>query len=230
MLTKNPFLPFCTSIILLSAPAITAQESFRYREFQLGSDLATVAKLAATTPAAARVVHARPSAIKELEWRPRYSSGSAATETDPVDLVVFKFYDDQLYAVVVDYDRRRTAGLTVPDMIDAISAIYGPVTALPSRQIGLPAEPYSIPDTPVALWGGSEYTVSLLRVAYPESFRMVITSVGLENLARRARAASVRQDADEAPQREIARQQKAADASVAAQEKARRENRAVFKP
>ena len=145
--------------------------------------------------------------------------------------MLFRFYDDQLFKVIVDYDRRRTEGMTAADMIEAISATYGPVTQVPSRQIG-PATTvqYAFPDTPLAVWGNTEYSLTLLRVAYPASFRLVIASTRLEELARAASVAAVRLDAAEAPQRERERQQREADASSAAQQKAKTENKAQFKP
>lgn len=57
-----------------------------------------------------------------------------------------------------------------------------------------------------------------------------MTSTRLDTLARRATATAVQLDAAEAPQREIARQKKETDDSVAAQEKAKTENKALFKP
>ncbi len=55
-------------------------------------------------------------------------------------------------------------------------------------------------------------------------------STRLENLARTASAAAVRLDKDEAPQREIDRQKNEASDLAAAQEKAKTENKAQFKP
>ena len=230
MVINNRVLFHCTCIVLLSAFTIAAQETFRYREFQLGSDLATIGKLTEMAPSAAKIIHARPAVIKELEWRPRYASRGEAALTDPVDLMVFRFYEDQLCTIIVDYDRRRTQGMTAADMIAAITAIYGPTSRLASRPIGVQTRDYGFPDTPVAIWGDTEYSVTLLRVAYPEAFRLVVTLTRLENLARRDSAAAVRLDAAEAPQREIARQKKEADDSLAAQEKAKTENKALFRP
>jgi hypothetical protein len=72
--------------------------------------------------------------------------------------------------------------------------------------------------------------VILLRVAYPAAFRLVVTSTALENLARRDSAVATQIDAAEAPQREIARKKKEAEDSLAAQEKAKTENKALFRP
>ena len=52
----------------------------------------------------------------------------------------------------------------------------------------------------------------------------------LDDLARTASVAAVRLDVAEAPQRERDRQKKEADASAVAQEKAKTENKAQFKP
>jgi len=115
-------------------------------------------------------------------------------------------------------------------MIAAVSAIYGPVSQVPSRRLGTPTVQYGFPDTPLAVWGSAEYSVTLLRVTYPESFRLVVASTRLENLARTASAAAVRLDKEEAPQREIDRQKNEASDLAAAQEKAKAENKAQFKP
>ena len=210
---------------------IAAQEPARYREFLLGSDLVTVAKLAGAAPTSAKVIHVRPALMQELEWRPRYYSGGASPlTTDPVDVMHFKFYDNQLFMVVADYDRRRTEGMSAADMIAAISETYGPVSQVPSRPLGTPTVQYGFPDTPLAVWATAESTVTLLRVTYPASFRLVVALTRLENLARTATASAVRLDAEEAPEREIARLKKQATDAAAAQDKAKTENKAQFKP
>ena len=220
----------CTCLVLLFAFTIAAQEPFRYREFQLGSDLATIVKLTGANPQAAKVIHARPAVIKELEWRPRYYPRGESPQTDPVDVMVFRFYEDQLFTVTVDYDRRRTEGMTAEDLIAAITAIYGPPSRLSAQPIGPPTSKYGFPDTPLAIWGDAEYSVTLLRVAYPQAFRLIVTLPRLDNLARSASVIAMKLDADEAPQREIERQKKEAEDSLAAQEKAKAENKAVFRP
>ena len=217
-------------LLLVSVHGLSAQDAFRYREFQLGSDVASVAKLAGTPPAGARVIHARPAMMQDLEWRPRYYAGGPSPVTDPVDKMLFRFYEDQLFMVVVDYDRRRTEGMSPADLIAAVSETYGPVTQVQSRSMGTPTGLYAFPDTTLAVWGTAEHSVTLLRVAYPESFRLVVALTRLEELARTASTAAVRLDKDEAPQRELDRQKKEANDSAAAQEKAKTENKAKFRP
>ncbi|HUP38847.1 MAG TPA: hypothetical protein VM115_01910 [Vicinamibacterales bacterium] len=219
------------AVTVSGVQAVAAQDVVRYRDFVMGADVATVSKVAGIAPSGAKVVHSRPAVIQELEWRPRYYSGGAAPLTDPVDLMSFKFYDDQLFMVIADYDRRRTEGMSTEDMIAAISQTYGqPVSQLGSRPFGTPTVQYGFPDTPLAAWGTDAYSVTLLRVAYPAAFRLVVAHTRLDALARTAIAAAVRQDTAEAPQRELDRQKKeAADAAVA-QEKAKSENKAQFRP
>jgi hypothetical protein len=231
MALKIRLLVLTICLAALCAHATSAQEPARYREFLLGSGLASVAKLAGAAPSGAKVLHTRPALVQELEWRPRYYSGGASpVTTDPVDVMHFTFYDDQLFMVVADYDRRRTEGMSAADMIAAISEVYGPVSQVQSRRLGTPTVQYGFPDTPLAVWGTGDYSVTLLRVTYPDSFKLVVALTRLEDLARTATAAALRLDAAEAPQRELARQKKQASDSAAAQEKAKTENKAQFKP
>ena len=216
--------------VIVYAQAIAAQQPLQYREFQLGSTLASIAKLTGTPASGAKIIHVRPADMKDLEWRPRYYSGNAAPSTDPVDVMLFRFYEDQLFKVIVDYDRRRTEGMSAADMIEAIAATYGPVSQVPSRQLGTPTVQYAFPDTPLAVWGNADHSVTLLRVAYPASFRLVVALTRLEDLARAASVAALKLDAAEAPQRERDRQTRQAAVTAAAQEKAKTENKAGFRP
>ena len=84
--------------------------------------------------------------------------------------------------------------------------------------------------TRVARWGDADYSVVLYRSSYASGFRMIVTSVRLDALARTAEAEAVRLDERDAPRREIARQKKEADDKRAAQEKARLANKAGFRP
>ena len=216
--------------LIAFAQATVAQQPLQYREFQLGSNLASIAKLTGTPASGAKVIHARPADMKDFEYRPRYYSSTATPHTDPVDIMLFRFYDDQLFKVIVDYDRRRTEGMSPADMIEAIAATYGPVSQVPSRQLGTPTVQYAFPDTPLAVWGNADYSVTLLRVAYPASFRLVVALTRLDDLARAASVAALKLDAAEAPQRELDRQKRDAAVTAAAQQKAKTENKAGFRP
>jgi hypothetical protein len=230
-LMTNSLIAFCTCTLILSAQLLDAQDRLRYREFQLGSDVASIAKLIGTASSDVKLIHQRPAVMQNLEWRPRYFSRDvSAQQTDPVELIVFRFYDDQLFRVIVDYARDKTEGMTEADMIEAIAAIYGPASRVVPTAARIATLDYGGVDEPVAIWADNESSITLLRVAYPVSFRLVVAFRRLDNLARTAGAEAVRLDAKEAPQREIARQKKESDEALAALEKAKTENKAVFRP
>lgn len=222
----------CTCIVVASAQPIRleGQDLSRYRDFHLGSDLRSLATQTGVLPSDVKIVHQRPAVMQDVEWRPRYFL-SSTPRTDPVQEMIFSFYNDQLFRVVVDYDRGRTEGLTDADMIEAISVTYGPPSKpTPRKNRAAAADVDGDADTPLARWGDADYSVTLLRRSYPVTFRMIVASTRLESLARTAGAEAVRLDAREAPQREVARQKQEADDNRVAQEKARLVNKAAFKP
>jgi hypothetical protein len=218
--------------LVLSTHALQGQDRSRYRDFQLGRDLATVSALAKIAPAAAKTIHLRPAVIQELEWRPGYvDRGSITTQTDTVRQIVFSFYNDQLSKMVIDYDYERTAGMTDVDMIEAISTEYGPPSKTPVKNTGaVMSRVEADSGTPVARWGDADYSVVLYRGSYRSALRLIVTSPRLEALKRTADAQAILLDEREAPQREIARQKKETEDARVAQEKARVVNKAAFRP
>src|SRR5437762_3937723 len=112
--------------IVCSTHPLEGQGALRYRDFALGSDLASVSDLAGVSASKAKTIHQRPAVLQDLEWRPaRWNVGSTAASTDPVEQIVFSFYNDQIFRVDVDYAHVRTEGMTDADIIDVISATYG---------------------------------------------------------------------------------------------------------
>jgi hypothetical protein len=220
-------------VVLLSAQAAQSQDRTLYRDYRLGNNLTAVAALAKVSAAGAKTVHQRPSLIQELEWRQPYvMSGSTLAQSDPVQRIVFSFYDDQLFRLVISYDRQRTNGLTDADMIEALSATYG-AALLQTSVKSLPALTGPLVSelgAPIAQWGDLDYSVGLYRSSFASEFRVVVTSPRLEALAQTAAAEAIRLDEREAPQREVDRKQKEADDTRTAQEKARLANKATFKP
>lgn len=215
---------------VLVASAVRGQTGAHYRDFQLGGDIASVAALTGAAASDAKTVHVRPAMLQELEWRRPYTL-SGGTLADPVQQIGFSFYNDQLFRLVVDYDRDRTEGMTDADMVDAISTMYGtPVKPM----AGATRAPWSTIDaesgTKIAGWGNDEYTAVLYRSSYASGFRMVVTSVRLNTLARTAETQARRLDERDAPQRERARQKEEAEQTRASKEKARLANKAAFKP
>ena len=112
--------------LFLCATASSAQDPGRYREFELGSDVAVVSTVTGTAASDLKVIHHRPALIQELTWRPRYGARrAAAPDTGSAEQVVFGFHDGRLFRLAVDYDREQTKGLIDADMVEAISAVYG---------------------------------------------------------------------------------------------------------
>ncbi len=219
-------------IVALAAIAPHAQGPSGYREFSLGADLAAISALAGLLPSEARVIHQRPAVVSVLEWRPRhYASGSKTAESDPVQHVVFGFYDDQLFRVSVEYNRERTKGLTDADMIDAVSAEYGPGSTLVA-DTGGSWDWSGEMDTGrrVAQWNIDACLVVLHRSAYGSGYGLEVTSPRLAALARTAIAEAKQMDERDAPQRAIERQLKETAESQAYEDKARATNLAGFRP
>src|SRR5437870_6755678 len=118
--------------VVTSSSVSSAQNLSSYREFQLGMSLVAVAQRAGITPEA-RVLHQRPELIQELTWQPPRRLGSSPPG-DSVRQVLLSFYSGQLFRIVVNYEWDRTEGLTVEDMVAALSVTYGPAT-LPTTEI-----------------------------------------------------------------------------------------------
>jgi hypothetical protein len=218
--------------IVCSPGALAGQGPTQYREFALGSGLASVSDLAGVSASRAKTIHQRPAVLQDLEWRPsRWNLGATAESTDPAEQIVFSFYNDQLFRVVVDYRYDRTEGMTDADMIEAISAAYGtPVQRIPGA-VRVASQLEAESGSAVARWGEVQHTVVLYRTSsYREVFRLIVTEPALDDLARKATVEAVRLDEQDAPRREIARQKKERDDSRAAAEKARTANKGGFRP
>jgi hypothetical protein len=214
----------------VSAPLIPTRDLSRYREFQMGMNLLAVTKQAGMKPSEARATHQRPALIQELEWRPQDSLDSAPA-TEPVKEVLFSFYNGELFRIQVIYDQYKTQGLTNEDMVEAISAQYGPATR-PAAKIILFSSFYSYNDSEevIARWEDSQYSFNLFRSSYRPTFGMLGYSKQLDPLAQAAILKAIQLDEQEAPQREIERQKKEDEETRAAAEKARPAHKADFRP
>lgn len=214
-------------------PSIDAPDLSRYRGFQLGMSLLAVAKQADMDPSDARVMHQRPAVIEELEWRPQrfLASSAQADSADPVQEILFSFYNRELFRMVINYDRYRTEGLTDEDMVEAISTKYGTATR-PAEKIVLFSsfQVYNESESVIARWEDSEYSFNLFRSSYQPTFGMLVFSKRLDPRARAAMVEAIRLDEQEAPQRAIERQKKQDEEKRAEQEKARLVNKVAFRP
>jgi hypothetical protein len=209
----------------MSAAALAGDLS-RYRNFELGSDLATVAKRAAVDAFQAKVIHSRPALIQDLEWRPQPLGASSQIES--VQEVLFSFYGGKLFRIKVDYDRYQTEGLTVEDFVDAISATYGPATK-PVAPVKVAPDSYGDQEEIVAQWQDSQCRFDLIRISYGPTFRLVGVMKKLEASAQAATLEAKRLDDQEAPQRDAARIASEEEAAKTKLEKARLVNKPKFR-
>jgi hypothetical protein len=223
--------------VVFSAPSIYSQDLSRYREFQLGTSLPTVSKQAHLKPSDARMIHSRPAAIQELAWEAQ-SFTTSSPRADSVREILFSFYNGELFRIVVIYDRERIAGMTVEDIIEAVSAKYGTATR-PDAQVILSSTQFyndgekiisDRSEKVIARWEDSQYSFDLFQPSYQSTFGMVMYSKRLDALARDSIVEAIRLDELEAPQRETARQKKQTEENRVQQEKARRVNKAPFRP
>jgi hypothetical protein len=214
--------------VVMFSSGITAQDLSRYREFQLGSSPAAVAQQAGIT-LETRVLHQRPELIEALTWSPHRRLGSSPS-ADSVRKVLFSFYNGQLFHIAVNYEWDRTDGMTVEDMVEALSQTYGvpirPATEISSSSYTIQTES----DKVVAHWEDSDYSLDLLRPSYASTFGLAIFSKQLDSLARAASTEAIRLEAEAAPGLAIDRKRKQEDEEHTRQEKARTVNKATFHP
>ena len=213
--------------LLFTVASLAADDLSKYRDFQLGADLPTVAKLMGASPSQAKVIHSRPALVQDLEWRPQSLGSSPKAES--AQEVVFSFYNGTLFRISVKYDRYETEGLTTEDFVEAISAMYGPPAKLPAP-VKPAKESYGDQEEAVARWEDPQYRFDLLRGSYGPTYTLVGTLKSLELPVQAANVEATRLDDLEAPQREAARAAKEQDAKAATLEKARVINKAKFRP
>ena len=221
------------SLLALFASEGAAQDFFKYRDFEFGSDIGTVAKQLHVDASTATTVHRRPELIQTLSWR-QYSYRSSSSKSDSLQTLRFDFYNGALARIVVGYDPVQVEGLTVEDIAEAISNVYGRpslgnTTVNTTVVISEPGR--SEESRPVlARWEDPDYSYSLFSAAYGSSFGVVAISKKLDLMATAAAREANRLDELEAPQREAERQKKAEEDRQAARDKARLLAKPNFRP
>jgi hypothetical protein len=221
----TPFRALGISCGLLGTSLLGAVELSTYRGFQFGMDLAAAAKQAGVKPSEARLVHQRPAVIQELDWQP---SVFRSRDTDPLKSGLLCFYQNELFRIVVTYERDKVEGMTPDDMIAAISTTYG-IPTRPNAEIAYHSN-YAEVATVIARWEDSQYSYNLVRSGYGDSFALVMYSKRLDALAATAITEAVRLDTAEAPERASEATRKQQQDDRLALEKARSVNAPNFRP
>ena len=211
----------------MASGVVLAEDLSKYRDFQLGTDLATITKQTGASPSQIKVVDRRPAFIQELAWRPQ-SLGSSS-KPDSVQEVIFTFYNGELFRIVVNYDRYETEGLTTGDIVGAISATYG-MAAKPPALENTPLGPYGDLEEVLARWQDSQFRLDLVRSSSRGSFTLIGVVKRLEGPAQAAILEAQRLDDQEAPQRDAARIASEEEAAKVKLEKARLVNKPKFQP
>jgi hypothetical protein len=213
-----------------SAQLGAAQDLGKYRDFQFGMSLESVAKQIHVNASEAKTNYQRPALIQTLQWE-QLGYSNLAAKADSLRNVRFDFYNGELSKMVVTYDPVGTEGLTTDDMIDAISAMYGPATT-PERTIAVSgsAAYYENKQKVLACWEDEQYSYNLFRSPYGNAFGLVAFSKKLDLMASDSSREADRLDKLEAPGKELARQMKQEEDKRAAQEKARLISKPKFRP
>jgi hypothetical protein len=200
-LTKFGLIAVRSALVLFTAASLTALagDLSKYRDFQLGADLPTVAKLMGANPSQAKIIHSRPALVQDLEWLPQPLGSSPKTES--AQEVVFSFYNGTLFRIAVKYDRSATEGLTTEDFVEAISAMYGAPTKIPP-----PVKPtkdsFGDQEEAAARWEDPQYRFDLIRSSYGPTYALVGILKSLEAPVQAANVEATRLDDLEAPQRD----------------------------
>lgn len=211
---------------ILSATAWAADLS-KYRNFQFGADVPTIAAQVGASPSETKVVYRRPALIQELEWSPQPLGSSSQAES--ANEVVFSFYNGELFRIAVHYDRYQTEGLTPDDFIEAISAMYG-TWEKPAVPAGAVQAVYDDQDEILARWQDSRYCFDLIRSSYGPTFKLIGVLKRLQAPAQAAITEAKRLDNQEEPQREAARIVAEKKVERAKLEQSRLVNKPKFRP
>jgi hypothetical protein len=227
-------LAFALALVAGLAPSVLAEDLAVYRGFRLGMSVEAVVGLAQADAADVKLVVERPMLIQELRWRPPTPPGvdGVLPESDSVAQVTFSFCNGALYRTVVNYDPSRTEGLTDQDLIDALSAVYGPARMpVPAGRVTTSPVSQSFVDSELltARWEDSETSVNLYRGSYRSNFGLVMYSKKLSPLVRAAVETGLRLARLDAPQREAAAKKLQDEAEKAMHDKSRGANKAAFR-
>jgi hypothetical protein len=220
-----PVLTFSLTALLFAAPLLRAQDLSKYREFSLGTDLASVLKRTDKKLSDVNTTHGAPRLFQEVTWWPPSLPGTSY-RSDSVEQVLFSFFNGELYKVSVTYDQSSTEGLTAEDMMKSISAKYGPPTSVVSEPASTLSVGYDAQPRPVASWEDSQYSFNLVRTSFTDRFGLVIYSKRANTDAELALVEAARVEKQEAPAREAERQKKQTDD----RELARQKNQESFRP
>lgn len=187
-----------------TATTTAAQGRPHYRTYAMGDSPLVISRQLGL-PMNVTATPAASGAVQELRWHARGVRRGTAPSGDPVDRLVFSFYEHRLFRIVIDYAPHRTAGMTEADMVAAVSALYG----APRRRTMVSPEGIQAPVRPaeavVARWIKGDQSVALLSIQGQTTYRMIVVSSALQTLARASGAREAPVDRPDWPSIEAAR-------------------------
>ena len=216
--------------VATSATLAAAQGRPQYRSYAMGDNLAAISRQIGQPVMDATSTPAVRGAVQELRWHARFVRRGTPPAGDPVDRLVFSFYEHRLFRIVIDYAPDRTEGMTESDLVAAVSAVYG----APVRRTLVSSEGVSAPvrsaETVVAQWIRGDQSVALLALQGQTAFRLIVVSTALETLARASGAREAPVDRPDWPSIEAARARAAIVGAEPLRQLTRRANLASFVP
>jgi hypothetical protein len=228
MISSRVFLASVLCVAFFSS-LITAQDLGKYRDFQFGMNIESVATQIHMKASEAKTSHERPALIQTLQWDQAGYSDSTAKPSS-LRSIRFEFYNGELSKMVVTYNPLGTEGLTADDVIEAISEQYGTATKPEDSVAVANFATYEDHEKVLARWEDAQYSYNLFRSSYGTTFGLVAFSKRLDLLASNSSREAERLDKQEAPAKELARLKKQAEDTRTAQESARSINKPKFRP
>ncbi len=215
----------CVAVIAVHAVSASPVYS-RYRGVTLGDSPETAIAALGMTASDLTVLHARPSLVQQLTWRPNHFFAGRTGPPDALAEMVLDFHLGRLTRVVATYERERTEGLTNADLRESFTTLYGPSMLVPTAigplSVGLPEV--------VGQWGDGETVVMVWRETYPPRVKVTVTSVARKRAMQDAIASGARLDAIEAPVRDVVRRLSEEMTRRQRAEQSRVDNKAAFTP
>jgi hypothetical protein len=197
-------------MFLMFALVVHGQDLSKYRNFSFGTSVASVSKQVDQRPVETQVIYQQPALIQELTWYPPPPFESSRP-AEPVEKVLFSFFNGGLYRMLVVYNGSAIKGLTNEDMIRVVSAKYGAATR-PVANVNFPTNPsYLATEKVIARWEDSQYSLNLFQSSVSDTFAIVMFDKRLDAQAGVSIAESVQLEKQEAPQKEIEHEKKQAD-------------------
>ena len=217
-------------VFAASATPVAAQGRPHYRAYAMGDSLLAISRQVGLPVIDATTTPAVSGAVQELRWHARYVRRGTAPSGDPVDRLVFSFYEHRLFRIVIDYAPDRTDGMTESDMVGAVSVLYGsPIrrTLAANADVTAPVRPA---ETLIAEWTSGDQSVALLALQGQTAFRLIVVSSALQRLAREAGAREAPADRPDWPSIEAARTRATLLGAEPLRQTTRRANVASFVP